>query len=71
VRVTASNCDDAPTLLDAQNNTAKINLTSSTGTRTITPQDQATRTGMSITNVAGGVLTLSGGSGHILPAAAQ
>jgi microcystin-dependent protein len=55
---------------DATNNTNPINLTSAgTGTRTMSPQDLASRAGVSIDSVAGTVLTISGGTGHSLPIA--
>jgi microcystin-dependent protein len=59
-----------PTATDANNNTNKTNLTSAgTGTHTLFGQDEASRTNMGISAVSGDVVTVSGGSGSILPPA--
>jgi microcystin-dependent protein len=61
-----------PTLADAVGNTNMVNLTGAgTGTRTITPQDEGVRSGMTVASIAGNVLTVNSGTGHILPVAAS
>jgi microcystin-dependent protein len=60
-----------PTVSDALANTNAVNITSAgTGTHTLVPQDETSRSGMTVDSTTGSVLTLSGGNGHILPAAA-